>query len=205
MAMGKLSDQIREAISACGTTRYALAKKVGIPESALSRFMAGKQGLTLATLDKLSDILGLEIITTVQRAQRPAPTGRKRKEKAMAVKQKKVDWQRAAYGFALDAHENFFSSRRGVWYVEDVNALCFYNNNPYAKHPTLRDEEVAEFRRRLKSAGIKELAYATYPPPGDESAGYTFAMIVDVGEDRMAELCDWWNEILLNSFRRMEG
>jgi transcriptional regulator with XRE-family HTH domain len=201
--MGKLSDQIRAAISASGTTRYALAKQVGIPESALSRFMAGKQGLTLATLDKLADVLGLEIITTVQRAQRPAPTGRKRKEKkAVAVKLKKADWQRTAYMCAADASENFFPSRRGVWYLEDLGALCFYNNNPYDLYPRRREEEVAEFRKRLKSAGIRELAYATYPPPGEEDAGYTFAMIVDAGQDRAEELCNWWTEIMLDLFGR---
>src|SRR5262249_42024328 len=153
----------------------------GISESALSRFMASKQGLTLATLDKLAEVLGLEIVTMVQRAQRPAPTGRKRKEKQMKVKLNKADWQRLAEASARDAHENSYDTRRGVWHLEDVGALCFYNNNPYEKYPTLRDEEVAEFRKRLKAASITELAYATYPPPGAEEAGFTFALIVDAG------------------------
>jgi transcriptional regulator with XRE-family HTH domain len=210
--MGRLSDQIREAIEASGTTRYALAKQIGVPESTLSRFMAGKQGLTLATLDKLAEVLGLTITTTIQQAKPPAPTGRRRKKKegdmaSPATKEflMKAFWAKEAQRMAKDAHENHFPSRRGVWHIADADKLCFYNNNPYAAAPTLRDEEVAEFRKRLKAARIKELAYATYPLPGEESAGYTFAMIVDAGDNRQQELVDWWHEIISASFQRLSA
>jgi transcriptional regulator with XRE-family HTH domain len=201
--MGKFSDQIRDAIQASGTTRYSLAKQVGIPESALSRFMRGKQGLTLATLDKLADLLGLEIVTSIQRVQRPAPVGRKRKEKPMRVQLTKAEWQDLAKAAARDASENHFPSRRGVWHFSDTDVLCFYNNNPYAADPKLRDEEVAEFRKRLKAARVKELAYATYPGPGEPDAGYTFAMIVDARRDQEATLSAWWVEIIEASFMRL--
>jgi transcriptional regulator with XRE-family HTH domain len=205
--MGNLTDQIRDAIRGSGTTMYQLAKQIGVPASTLSRFMAGKHGLALATLDKLAEVLGLQLMTTVQQAKPPAPPGRKKKGDSMTKATfKKAEWANLAKFLAEDAHENHFSSRRGVWHIEAVDVLCFYNNNPYASFPERRDQEVAEFRKRLKAAGIKELAYATYggetctpPVPG----GYTFAMIVDAGQDRQQELVDWWHEILSESSRRM--
>lgn len=65
-AMGKkhnqLSDQIRRAVDASGMSRYAICKAVGINQAALSRFMSGKVGLQLSTLDALADMLKLELI-----------------------------------------------------------------------------------------------------------------------------------------------
>jgi hypothetical protein len=65
-----------------------------------------------------------------------------------------------------------------------------YNNNPYAKHPKLRDYELKQFRLRMSAAGIKELGYGTYPPPGDESAGYTYALLLEAGPDRADFIAD---------------
>ena len=111
----------------------------------------------------------------------------------------KLQWYSLAYMCASDACENHFPSRRGIWFLEDLGVLCLYNNNPYEKHPTLRDEETAEFRRRMKAEGIKELAYATYPPEGQEDAGYTYAMLIDVDEEKMGWVRDTMLEILLAS------
>jgi transcriptional regulator with XRE-family HTH domain len=58
----KLSDQIRQAVDASGLTRYRIAKTLGIAESTMSRFMSG-QGLSMELLDKLADLLGLNIKT----------------------------------------------------------------------------------------------------------------------------------------------
>src|SRR5262249_53376841 len=103
---------------------------------------------------------------------------------------------------AEEANENHFSSRRGIWHLEAVNKLCVYNNNPYANYPNRRDEETAVFRAWLKANKIKELAYATYPATG-ESAGYTYAMILDVGADREAEVAEELRRILIESWNRM--
>jgi transcriptional regulator with XRE-family HTH domain len=56
-----LSDEIREAVDRSGLTRYRIAKELGIAESTMSRFMTRKGGLTMASLDRLAELLGLHI------------------------------------------------------------------------------------------------------------------------------------------------
>ena len=58
----KLSDQVRRAVDASGLSRYRIAKEIGMAESTMSRFMSGKGGLSLANLDALADLLGLDIV-----------------------------------------------------------------------------------------------------------------------------------------------
>jgi transcriptional regulator with XRE-family HTH domain len=190
------SEQLRRAVDACGTSRYALAKHLGVAESSLSRFMAGRQGLALPTLDRLVELLGLELIGTVQRVPRAGRRGRKKavarppeKEKA---KMTKKDWAEFAAACARDAHDNYFESRRGTWHFEDEGVVVLFNNNPYVQHPTLRDEELAEFRERLRTEGIRELAYATFPPED----GYTYALVLEAGRDREEHLADLMREIV---------
>ena len=52
---------VRHAIETCGLTRYQISQQSGVPESALSRFMSGERSFTLSTLDKLLDVLRLEL------------------------------------------------------------------------------------------------------------------------------------------------
>jgi len=59
----KLSDQIKEAINRCAISRAEIARRTGIAESTLSRFVAGTAGMTLKHLDQLTDLLGLNITT----------------------------------------------------------------------------------------------------------------------------------------------
>ena len=65
LAMGKrqvkLSEQIRRAVDASGLSRYAICKTLGIDQSAFSRFMHGTVGLTMAHLDGVAELLGLEL------------------------------------------------------------------------------------------------------------------------------------------------
>jgi len=58
----KFSDQIRGAIRASGLSGYRIAKEAGVPESSLSRFMSGATGLSTGTLDKIADVLRLEVV-----------------------------------------------------------------------------------------------------------------------------------------------
>ena len=58
----KLTDQIRRAIEESGVSRYRLWKETGIDQAVLSRFVAGKAGMTLKSLDVLADALGLRIV-----------------------------------------------------------------------------------------------------------------------------------------------
>ena len=63
----RLSDQIRRAVAASGLTRYRISKITGIDQAVLSRFMAGKVGLSMSALDRLADALELDVVTRKQR------------------------------------------------------------------------------------------------------------------------------------------
>lgn len=52
---------LKKAIENCGISRYALAKRCGVSESALSRFKSGERGLSLDALDRLADALDLRL------------------------------------------------------------------------------------------------------------------------------------------------
>jgi transcriptional regulator with XRE-family HTH domain len=58
----KFSDQLRRAVAASGLSRYRIAKLLGVSESLLSRFMAGKW-LGQQTLDALAALLDLHVAT----------------------------------------------------------------------------------------------------------------------------------------------
>ncbi len=68
--MGKVLDEIRNAIESSGTSRYAISKATGIPQAQLSRLMAGTSGLSIDSLERLADFLGLEIIIRRKRSKR---------------------------------------------------------------------------------------------------------------------------------------
>ena len=72
--MGKkrlaLSDQIRQAVDACGLTRYRICKTLGIAESTMSRFMSGGGGLGMAYLDALAELIDLNITTSKGRTRK---------------------------------------------------------------------------------------------------------------------------------------
>jgi transcriptional regulator with XRE-family HTH domain len=57
-----LTAAVRRAIADSGLSRYAISKASGIDQAALSRFMARKVGLTLASLDALADVLHLRLV-----------------------------------------------------------------------------------------------------------------------------------------------
>jgi len=56
-----LSEQIREAIQRSGVSRYAICKALDLEQSAMSRFMSGKGGLSLEVLDRLGLLFGLSL------------------------------------------------------------------------------------------------------------------------------------------------
>ena len=59
---GRLSDQLRVAIDCSDMSRYAIAKAINLDQSVLSRFMAGRSGLSVENIDKLGELLGLRIV-----------------------------------------------------------------------------------------------------------------------------------------------
>jgi transcriptional regulator with XRE-family HTH domain len=58
----KLTEQLRRAIDASGLTRYEIAKRTRVDESALAKFYNGQRGLSMASLNALGECLGLTII-----------------------------------------------------------------------------------------------------------------------------------------------
>jgi len=68
--MGRLLDEMRDAIEASGKTRYRIAQESGIAESMLSRLMSGERGLSIDALETLADYLGLEIVMRPRRRRK---------------------------------------------------------------------------------------------------------------------------------------
>jgi len=53
------SEQLREAIDQDERSRYRISMETGIPQGQLSRFMHDKGGLSLRSVDRLCECLGL--------------------------------------------------------------------------------------------------------------------------------------------------
>ena len=68
--MSTLLDQIRDRIERSGKSRYAIWKATGITQGHLSRLMTGEAGLSLDTLERIADYLGLEIIIRPKRRRK---------------------------------------------------------------------------------------------------------------------------------------
>jgi transcriptional regulator with XRE-family HTH domain len=64
------TERLRRAIRESGMTRYALWKETGVDQGTLSKFMSGQSGLSLQSVDKLCDALGLTL--TAQETKRGA-------------------------------------------------------------------------------------------------------------------------------------
>ena len=57
-----MSDRLREAIDGSGLSRYAICKACDIDKGTMSRFMSKQVGLSLETIDRLADFLGMELV-----------------------------------------------------------------------------------------------------------------------------------------------
>jgi transcriptional regulator with XRE-family HTH domain len=58
----RFSDELRDAVNASGLSRYAICNAIGLDQGSMSRFMSGKAGLSMASLDRLADLLKLRIV-----------------------------------------------------------------------------------------------------------------------------------------------
>ncbi len=65
-----LSEQLREAILTAEISRYRIAKETGLTEAGLSRFVNRVAGLSLDSIDKVGECLGLEIVARRKPRQR---------------------------------------------------------------------------------------------------------------------------------------
>jgi DNA transposition AAA+ family ATPase len=70
-----LSDELRQAIERSGMSRYSIWQQTGIDQGSLSKFMDGERGLSIESIDKLADLLGLHICAAD--AKRSRPKGRR--------------------------------------------------------------------------------------------------------------------------------
>jgi len=68
--MTEVLDEIRRAIKQSGTSRYAISKATGISQAQLSRIMSGQSGLSIASLERLTDHLKLEIVIRPKRRKK---------------------------------------------------------------------------------------------------------------------------------------
>jgi hypothetical protein len=65
-----ITELIQDAIRNSGVTRYWLWKQTGIGQDTLCRFMQGKTGLLATSMDKILDVLELEIVIRPRRTTR---------------------------------------------------------------------------------------------------------------------------------------
>jgi transcriptional regulator with XRE-family HTH domain len=70
METKSFSDQIRAAVDASGMSRYAICAAIRLPQSSMSRFMNGKGGISIDSLDRLAELLGLAVTTKPKRKGR---------------------------------------------------------------------------------------------------------------------------------------
>jgi transcriptional regulator with XRE-family HTH domain len=68
--MAGLMSTIRKAIETSGHTRYRIAKETGIAASQLSRLVNGETGLSVESIERLADYLGLEIVVRPKRRRK---------------------------------------------------------------------------------------------------------------------------------------
>jgi plasmid maintenance system antidote protein VapI len=57
-----ISETLRRAILDCGISPYELAKRTGVDQGVLSRFINSERDLRLQTADRLAPELGLELV-----------------------------------------------------------------------------------------------------------------------------------------------
>ena len=57
-----LDDQLRQAVLNCGQSQYAICKATGIDKTAISRFINGERGVSMAVMNTLGEYLGLRIV-----------------------------------------------------------------------------------------------------------------------------------------------
>jgi transcriptional regulator with XRE-family HTH domain len=63
---GPISDELRRVIKARGLTAYATAKLSGVSIDPIQHFLNNDRGLTLATVDRLAEALGLRLVETAE-------------------------------------------------------------------------------------------------------------------------------------------
>ena len=66
----RLERALKGAIKGSGMSRYAIWQATGVDQAALSRFMAGKRGLNITSVELLLDLFDLDIVPRAKRRTR---------------------------------------------------------------------------------------------------------------------------------------
>jgi hypothetical protein len=91
---------------------------------------------------------------------------------------------RGAYGLICDDDDH-----------DDGAILVIFDNAPPKAGFHHRDQAIARFRQRIDQLGHVVLASASWPPPGEDQAGYTVAVLIDNwDEDMQKEVCAIYKE-----------
>jgi len=117
----------------------------------------------------------------------------------------KNEWSWMAANAAKEAHEENFSSRRGLYVVEGVG-IVYYDNNPFElpREEDPREELIEEFRAFLIRSNLKEKASAYWPVSG-ESKDYTFAMTIEVEEFMLESIRIAFQSLVTTFMKEMRG
>jgi transcriptional regulator with XRE-family HTH domain len=59
--MKTFTEQLKREIRNSGMSRYAISFRTGVAQSTLSGFLQGKRGMSLESVNRLMETLGLEI------------------------------------------------------------------------------------------------------------------------------------------------
>ena len=59
-----VSYALKRAIQTSGITVYEIAKRAKVSQIIISRFLSGERDIRMATADKLSQVLGLKLVST---------------------------------------------------------------------------------------------------------------------------------------------
>jgi transcriptional regulator with XRE-family HTH domain len=80
--MPGLREQLRDAIRATGESTTAFAKRAGVDQAQVQRFMTGSRDIRLETAEKIVSALGLQLRTPARKrsAAKKKKSARKRKE-----------------------------------------------------------------------------------------------------------------------------
>lgn len=70
MIAEQLRVTVQEAMWKRGVPQAELARQTGLSEGQISRFLKGERGLSLESIDKLMDALGLEIVIRPRRERK---------------------------------------------------------------------------------------------------------------------------------------
>jgi len=70
------TESLRRAAKRCPKSGYAICKETGIDKAALSRFLAGKSGLSLRAVDRLCVAVGARLVVEQRNTSSKALKGK---------------------------------------------------------------------------------------------------------------------------------